>query len=88
MADGELLLQLTDVTKDYRALRPLRIRQLEVRAGEVVALLGVDAAMSEVLINLITGSQLPDGGEVRVCGRPTSAITGVDDWVPNSTASG
>ena len=81
MADGELLLQLTDVTKDYRGLRPLRIRQLEVRAGEVVALLGVDAAMSEVLINLITGAQLPDGGEVRVCGRPTSATTGVDDWV-------
>ena len=81
MADGELLLQLTDVTKDYRALRPLRIRQLEVRAGEAVALLGVDAALSEVLINLITGAQLPDAGEVRVCGRPTSATTGVDDWI-------
>lgn len=81
MADSELLIELTDVTKDYRALRPLRIRQLQVRAGEVVALLGVDAAMSEVLINLITGAQLPDSGEVRVFGRPTSSVTAVDDWV-------
>lgn len=81
MAGGERLIELTDVTKDYRALRPLRIQRLEVRAGETVALLGVDAAMSEVLINLITGAQLPDSGEVRVFGRSTSAITGVDDWV-------
>lgn len=81
MADGELLIELTGVTKDYRALRPLRIQQLQVRAGEAVALLYMDAAMSEVLINLITGAQLPDSGDVRVFGRPTSAVTAVDDWV-------
>jgi putative ABC transport system ATP-binding protein len=44
-------------------------------------LLGFDAAMAEVLVNLITGAQLPDEGEVRVFGRPTSSITAVDDWV-------
>ena len=37
--------------------------------------------MSEVLVNLITGAQLPDSGEVRIFGRPTTSITGVDDWV-------
>ena len=81
MADSELLVELSEVTKDYRGLRPLRIKHLELRAGEAVALLGVDAAMSEVLINLITGAQLPDSGEVRIFGRPTTSITGVDDWV-------
>lgn len=81
MADNELLVELTEVTKDYRGLRPLRIKHLELRAGEAVALLGVDAAMSEVLVNLITGAQLPDSGEVRVFGRPTTSITGVDEWV-------
>jgi ABC-type ATPase involved in cell division len=81
MPDGELLVELSGVSKDYRALRPLRVQRLELRAGESIALLGVDAAMAEVLVNLITGAQLPDHGEVRVFGRATSAITAVDDWV-------
>jgi predicted ABC-type transport system involved in lysophospholipase L1 biosynthesis ATPase subunit len=78
---SELLVELIGVSKDYRALRPLRLQRLELRAGESVALLGVDAAMAEVLVNLITGAQLPDGGEVKVFGRVTSSITAVDDWV-------
>jgi putative ABC transport system ATP-binding protein len=81
MTVGELLVELTEVTKDYRGLRPLRIKHLALHAGEAVALLGIDAAMSEVLINLITGAQLPDSGEVRVFGRATTSITNVDDWV-------
>lgn len=81
MPDSELLVELSDVTKAYSGLRPLRIKRLELRAGETVALLGVDAVMSEVLVNLITGAQLPDRGEVRVFGRSTTSITGVDDWV-------
>lgn len=81
MAEGELLVELAGVSKDYRALRPLRIQRLELRAGESIALLGLDAPMAEVLVNLITGAQLPDEGEVRVFGRPTAAITAVDEWV-------
>lgn len=81
MADSELLVELTDVIKAFSGLRPLRVKHLQLRAGEAVALLGVDAAMSEVLVNLITGAQLPDSGEVRVFGRPTTSITEVDDWV-------
>jgi predicted ABC-type transport system involved in lysophospholipase L1 biosynthesis ATPase subunit len=81
MADRELLVELTGVSKDYRALRPLRIHRLELRAGQSIALLGVDAAMSEVLVNLITGAQLPDEGEIRVFGRATASITAVDEWV-------
>ena len=81
MADGELLVELAGVSKDYRSLRPLRIQRLELRAGESIALLGLDAAMAEVLVNLITGAQLPDEGEVRVFGRSTGAITAVDEWV-------
>ena len=81
MADGERLVELIGVTKDYRALRPLRIQRLELRAGESVALLGVDAAMAEVLVSLITGAQLPDEGDVNVFGRATRSITAVDEWV-------
>jgi len=81
MAGADLLIELTGVTKDYRALRPLRVQHLQLHEGESVALLGFDAAMTEVLVNLITGAQLPDQGEVRVFGRPTSSITAVDEWV-------
>ena len=81
MADGELLVELRGVSKEYRALRPLRIQHLELRAGESIALLGLDAAMAEVLVNLITGAQLPDEGDVRVFGGSTNTITAVDEWV-------
>ena len=81
MADGEPLIEIAGVTKDYRALRPLRVQRLALHERESVALLGFDAAMTEVLVNLITGAQLPDTGEVRVFGRPTTSITNVDDWV-------
>lgn len=81
MADGEPLVELIGVTKDYRGLRPLRIQRLELRAGESIALLGVDAAMAEILVSLITGAQLPDAGEVNVFGRSTRSITAVDEWV-------
>jgi ABC-type lipoprotein export system ATPase subunit len=81
MAGREPLIEIAGVTKDYRALRPLRIQRLALHEGESIALLGFDAAMAEVLVNLITGAQLPDEGEVCVFGRPTTSITAVDDWV-------
>ena len=81
MSPGDLLVELRGVTKDYRGLRPLRIQQLELHAGQSLALLGFDLAMAEVLVNLITGAHLPDTGEVRVFGRATSGIENTRDWV-------
>jgi len=78
---GDLLIEMTGVTKDHRALRPLRVQRLELHEGESIALRGFDASMAEVLVNLITAAQLPDEGDVRVFGRSTRSITSVDDWV-------
>jgi ABC-type transporter Mla maintaining outer membrane lipid asymmetry ATPase subunit MlaF len=75
------ILELSDVSKDYRSLRPLRIASLKVGAGERVAILGLDQVGAEVFVNLVTGATLPDRGEVRLFGRSTSAITGSDDWL-------
>ena len=80
-ARGELVVELRAVTKDYRSLRPLRIDRLELRQGQSVAILGMDLPMAEVLVNLITGANLPDAGEVKVFGRPTHEITTAQDWV-------
>lgn len=78
---GEVLVSLSGVVKDYHALRPLRVQQLDLRAGETVALLGVDQASAEVLVNLIAGATVPDAGEVRALGRPTTDITDGDTWL-------
>jgi len=75
------VLELSGVVKDYRALRPLRIAALSVRAGEHVALVGLDQVAAEVFTNLVTGAILPETGDIRVFGRPTSAIADSDDWL-------
>jgi ABC-type lipoprotein export system ATPase subunit len=81
MEPGDGLVSLHGVVKDYRGLRPLRVESFELRTGESVALLGFDAAMAEVLVNLVTGANLPDAGDVTVFGRSTRDITTADDWV-------
>jgi ABC-type transporter Mla maintaining outer membrane lipid asymmetry ATPase subunit MlaF len=79
--DREPLVEVRGVSKDYRGLRPLRLHHLELYPGQSLALLGFDEVMAEVFVNLITGAHLPDTGEVRVFGLPTSAITNATDWV-------
>jgi putative ABC transport system ATP-binding protein len=74
------VIELRNVSKDYRGLRPLRIEHLVVRRGETVALLGLDLAAAEVLVNLITAATLPDSGSVEIFGSPTCDITDSDAW--------
>lgn len=75
------VLELEGVTKQYGALRPLRVEHLAVSAGEQVAILGLDQPAAEVLIGLITGASLPDTGQVRVFGKLTADIADSDDWL-------
>jgi ABC-type transporter Mla maintaining outer membrane lipid asymmetry ATPase subunit MlaF len=75
------VLEFAGTSKDYRGLRPLRIERLRVDAGEHIAVLGFDQVSAEVFINLATGATLPDAGEIRVFGRPTSAIGDSADWL-------
>jgi ABC-type transporter Mla maintaining outer membrane lipid asymmetry ATPase subunit MlaF len=75
------VLELSDVSKDYRGLRPLRIASLKVAAGERVAILGLDQIAAEVFVNLVTGASLPDRGDVRLFGRSTSDIADSADWL-------
>jgi putative ABC transport system ATP-binding protein len=80
MPDGEQLVALHGVRKDYHGLRPLRVERLELRVGETVALLGFDRTTAEVLVNLITGATLPDAGEVEILGASTRTIPDSDAW--------
>jgi ABC-type transporter Mla maintaining outer membrane lipid asymmetry ATPase subunit MlaF len=74
-------LEISGVVKDYKGLRPLRIESLSAAPGEQVAVLGLDAASAEILVNLITGTTLPDRGEIRVFGELTSGILDSAAWM-------
>ena len=72
---------IRDVQKDYHALRPLRVRELDVREGESIALLGFDRAAAEIFVNLLTAATVPDAGRIEILGRPTVDIQDADTWL-------
>lgn len=74
-------IHIRDVEKDYRSLRPLRIRELDVLEGESIALLGFDRAAAEVFVNLLTAATLPDSGRIEIFGRPTVDIQDAVAWL-------
>jgi len=75
------VLEFAGASKTYGGLRPLRIAELRVSAGDRVAILGLDQPSAEVFVNLATGATLPDAGEVSVFGRATKAIDDAADWL-------
>jgi predicted ABC-type transport system involved in lysophospholipase L1 biosynthesis ATPase subunit len=75
------VLEMRAVTRQYSGLRPLRIRELVIGAGERVSVGGLDAGAGELLVNLVTGASVPDSGEVRVFGQRTADITDGDAWL-------
>ena len=80
MTSQEALVRLSGVRQEYQSLRPLRIEQLELHPGDTVALIGLDRAGAEVLVNMITAATLPDEGDVVIFGRSTRDITSTAGW--------
>src|SRR5438477_3384645 len=74
MAEG-VLLSAERVTKSYAGVRALRGASLELRAGEVHALVGENGAGKSTLIKIVTGAVASDGGEVRVGGRAITDLS-------------
>ena len=74
-------IRVRDLQKDYRALRPLRVRELDVHEGESIALLGFDRAAAEMFVNLLTAATVPDAGRIEIFGRPTVDIQDADTWL-------
>lgn len=69
----DVLLQTQDVTVSYSGVQVLFGVDLEVRKGEIVALLGTNGAGKSTILNAISGVVEPDGGNVWFDGE---AITG------------
>lgn len=66
---GKVVVQARDIVKNYGHLQALRGANLELRAGEVTALLGDNGAGKSTLANVICGAITKDGGTLVVNGK-------------------
>jgi ribose transport system ATP-binding protein len=69
MSDAPPFLELRGIVKRFPGVLALSGVGLDVRAGEVHALLGENGAGKSTLIKAISGVYQPDDGEIRVDGR-------------------
>jgi ribose transport system ATP-binding protein len=69
-ASAPPLLALRGIDKDFPGVRALQGVDLELRGGEVLALIGENGAGKSTLIKVMAGVHAPDKGEVALDGRP------------------
>src|ERR1041384_3252758 len=72
MTDASPFLELRGISKRFPGVIALNDVSLDVRAGEVHALLGENGAGKSTLIKTIAGVYRPDDGDIRVDGRMAS----------------
>ena len=74
--DGESMtapapqLELTNITKVFPNVRALDGVSIDVRPGEILALMGENGAGKSTLLKVMTGAYQLDGGEIRLGGTP------------------
>ena len=64
------VLVMAGITKDFPGVRALEGVTLEVRRGEVHALVGENGAGKSTLMKILAGAVLRDRGEIRIAGDP------------------
>lgn len=70
---GEYILELKHISKTFPGVVALKNVNMNVRSGEVHALLGENGAGKSTLIKILSGYHQPDsGGEILIAGRPAS----------------
>jgi D-xylose transport system ATP-binding protein len=69
-ADGELVLSLRGISKNFGAVSALTEIDLDVKAGEVVALVGDNGAGKSTLVKVLSGVHQPTSGTIEFRGKP------------------
>jgi ABC-type sugar transport system ATPase subunit len=75
MSSIKPFMEVREVRKTYGHVEALRGVDLDIRRGEVHALLGDNGAGKSTLMKILSGVTTADAGEVRVEGRPIVART-------------
>jgi branched-chain amino acid transport system ATP-binding protein len=71
----EETLRASSVSRSFEGVRALREVTLELRQGEVLGLIGPNGAGKSTLVNVLSGFDRPDAGEVVLGGRDISRWT-------------
>jgi branched-chain amino acid transport system ATP-binding protein len=71
---AEPVLQLSDLRKNFGALKATDGVSLDLRAGEIHALIGPNGAGKSTLIHQICGSIRPDSGTIRFLGEDMAGL--------------
>ncbi len=71
----EYVLQLQHIRKEYPGVVALKDVTLELKAGEILALIGENGAGKSTLIKCCSGAVIPTSGKIIVNGREFSSMT-------------
>ena len=66
---GDLLLQVRHVNKSFDGTQALADVSLDIRGGEVHALMGENGAGKSTLMKILAGLHTPDSGEILLRGQ-------------------
>ena len=69
---GELLLSLRGISKNFGAVSALTEIDVDVHAGEVVALVGDNGAGKSTLVKVLAGVHAPSSGTIAYRGKPVT----------------
>jgi ribose transport system ATP-binding protein len=75
MMDEQIVLSLSNITKQYPGVLALDKVALDFVEGEVHALLGENGAGKSTLIKVVAGAIEPDGGVIQIAGQEFSKMT-------------
>ena len=64
MASSDLLLSVQDLSVSYGAIRVVRSISFEIKAGEIVTLIGANGAGKSTVLNTLSGLIKPDAGSI------------------------
>src|SRR5581483_8172615 len=79
-AASQPLLEMRGISKRFPGVIALDSVNLQIRPGEVVALVGENGAGKSTLMKILGGVYQPDGGEILFDGRPVR-IQNVNDAI-------